>query len=139
MVTIRNAKAEDRDFWFSLDKHLSEAEFEKKIRDRMGYVLFENNVPVGVLRYNLFWDNTPFCTLIYVDSEHQHQGYGRSLMERFEQDMRELGYGMVMVSTQVNETAQHFYRKLGYRDAGCLVIDIPKYSQPMELFLVKEL
>lgn len=139
MVTIRYVEAEDKSFWFGLDGHLSETEFERKVRDKMGYVLFENSVPVGILRYNLFWDNTPFCTLIYIDSEHQRKGYGKALMERWEKDMKSLGYGMVMVSTQVNESAQHLYRNIGYRDAGCLVIDIQKYSQPMEMFLIKEI
>ena len=30
------------------------------------------------------------------------------------------GYGMVLTSTQVDEDAQHFYRKLGYKDCGGL-------------------
>ena len=58
-------------------------------------------------------------------------------MEHWENDMKAKGHGMVMVSTQVDEDAQHFYRKLGYKDAGGLLIDIPGYSQPMELFMVK--
>jgi hypothetical protein len=33
--------------------------------------------------------------------------------------------------------AQHFYRKLGYKDCGGFVPDVPGYEQPMELFLVK--
>ena len=53
--------------------------------------------------------------------------------------MKKAGYGMVMVSTQVDEQAQHFYRKLGYQDAGGLVITIPGYEQPMELFLIKKI
>ena len=32
-MNIRYAAAEDRDFWFSLDGHLSEEEFQRKIRD----------------------------------------------------------------------------------------------------------
>ena len=46
---------------------------------------------------------------------------------------------MLRTSTQTDETAQHFYRKLGYRDAGGLVIDIPRYAQPMELFLIRQI
>ena len=52
---------------YSLDKHLPENEFDKKIRDKQGYVLFDDGVAVGLLRYNLFWDNTPFCTMLFVD------------------------------------------------------------------------
>ena len=36
---------------------------------------------------------------------------------------------MVMTSTQVDEEAQHFYRKLGYKDAGGFVVDIPGESE----------
>ena len=49
------------------------------------------------------------------------------------------GYGMVLTSTQVDETAQHFYRKNGYKDCGSLVMNIPGYEQPMEMFLSKGL
>lgn len=41
--------------------------------------------------------------------------------------------------TQVDEEAQHFYRKLGYQDAGSLLITVPEYQQPMELFLLKRI
>lgn len=52
---------------YSLDKHLPEIEFDKKIQDKQGYVLFDDGVAVGLLRYNLFWDNTPFYTMFFVD------------------------------------------------------------------------
>jgi GNAT superfamily N-acetyltransferase len=118
---------------------LPESEFEIKVRDGRGYVLLEDEKPIGLLRYNLFWDNTPFCTLIFIDWNYQKRGYGRLLMEHWEADMKERGYGMLLVSTQVDEDAQHFYRKLGYRDCGGFTVDVPGYEQPMELFLVKAL
>lgn len=137
MISVRYVQKEDKLFWFKLDSHLPEAEFEKKIRDKMGYVLLEDQDPIGLLRYNLFWDNTPFCTMLFVDWEYQHKGYGKILMDFWEKDMKRLGYGMIMTSTQVDEDAQHFYRKMGYQDAGGLLINIPQYEQPMEMFLIK--
>ena len=82
MIEIRYVEKEDKDFWYSLDKHLPESEFEKKVRDKQGY-------------------------------------------------------GMVMTSTQVDEDAQHFYRKLGYKDCGGFTVDIHGYEQPMEMFMSK--
>ena len=117
MRTIRYARLTDRDFWFTLDRHLSEAEFEHKVNLKRAYVLTEDDTPVGILRYNLFWDNTPFCTLLYISPGHQCTGCGRAFMEFWESDMR----------------------ALGYRDCGGMVIDIPGHEQPMELFLVKAL
>ena len=137
MTEIRYAEKTDREFWFRLDRHLPEREFEDKVQRKMGYVLLENSNPIGLLRYNLFWDNTPFCTMLYIDADHRGKGYGRKLMEHWEADMRANGYDMVLTSTQVDEDAQHFYRKLGYKDCGGFVIDIPGHEQPMELFLVK--
>ena len=138
-MDIRFVAPEDKSFWYSIDKHLPEAEFEKKVRDNQGYIALIDDKPVGLLRYNLFWDNTPFCTLIYIEEQHQKQGWGRLLMTHWEQDMRKQGYRMVLTSTQVDEDAQHFYRKLGYKDCGGLTVDVPGYEQPMELFMVKQL
>lgn len=137
MISIKYVTLEDKDFWFSLDRHLAESEFEKKVRDSQGYVLFDNGIPKGLLRYNLFWDNTPFCTLLFVAPLSQKRGYGRKLMEFWENDMKTQGYGVVLVSTQVNEDAQHFYRKIGYKDCGGFTIEIPGYEQPMEMFMSK--
>ncbi|MGB8454734.1 MAG: GNAT family N-acetyltransferase [Anaerocolumna sp.] len=137
MISIRYVQKEDKEFWFELDKHLSQCEFEKKIRDKRGYVLLENNVPIALLRYNLFWDNTPFLTMLYVQQEYQHKGYGRKLMEFWEENMKSAGYEMIMTSTQVDEDAQHFYRKTGYQDSGGLIINIPNFEQPMEMFFTK--
>ncbi|OUP79823.1 GNAT family N-acetyltransferase [Lachnoclostridium sp. An169] len=139
MTEIRYLKDSDREFWFSLDKHLPESEFENKVHTKRGYVLLVSGRPAGLLRFNLFWDNTPFCTLIIIGEEYRGRGYGKQLMEYWEKDMKERGYGMLLTSTQTDETAQHFYRKLGYKDCGGLIIDIPGYAQPMEMFMSKEI
>lgn len=139
MADIRHATKEDRDFWFKLDNHLSTEVFEQKVRDGMAYLLVENERPIGLLRYHLFWDNTPFCTMLSIETTHQSQGYGKMLMSFWENEMKDQGYGMLMTSTQVDENAQHFYRNIGFREAGSLIIDIPKYKQPMEMFFIKEI
>lgn len=137
MISIKKVTSEDREFWYSLDAHLPESEFDRKVRDGQGYVLFDDDIPKGLLRYNLFWDNTPFCTMLFVSFAEQRKGYGRKLMEFWEEDMKKQGYGMLMTSTQVDEDAQHFYRKLGYKDCGGFTVDIPGYEQPMEMFMSK--
>ena len=139
MLEIKYVEDSDKEFWYSLDKHLPEVEFNKKVRDKQGYVLFNDGIAVGLLRYNLFWDNTPFCTMLFVDWSQQKNGYGRALMQFWEEDMKKQGYGMVMTSTQVDEEAQHFYRKLGYKDCGGFTVDIPGFEQPMEMFMSKGL
>ena len=137
MINIRYVQVDDKEFWFSLDKHLPETEFMNKVRDNRGYIMLQDDTPIGLLRYNLFWDNTPFCTMLFIEKNYQGKGYVRKLMEFWENDMRMQGYKILLTSTQVDENAQHFYRKLGYKDCGGFVIDIPEYAQPMEMFLIK--
>ena len=64
MIEIRYVQLDDKKFWYGLDRHLPDNEFKKKVRDKQGYVLLENNIPIGLLRFNLFWDNIPFCTML---------------------------------------------------------------------------
>ncbi|MBQ7840211.1 MAG: GNAT family N-acetyltransferase [Lachnospiraceae bacterium] len=135
MITITYAIQEDEEFWCTLDRHLPEKEFKNKVRDKMAYVLKADGKPVGLLRYNLFWDHTPFCNLLFVDWEYQKKGYGKMLMKHWEEEMKAAGYEICLTSTQVNEEAQHFYRKIGYRDIGDFVLE----GEPMELMLVKRL
>lgn len=136
---IRHVEIGDKAAWFRLDGHLPEDGFEEKVRNRQAYVCIEDGKIIGVLRYNLFWDLIPFCNLLYVDSDYRRQGYGKRLMAHWEEEMNAAGCGMVMVSTQVDEDVQHFYRKLGYKDSGGFVVDIPGYEQPMELIMIKGL
>lgn len=139
MMHIRYVQSIDWLVWHSLDPHLSEQEFIAKVVLKRGYVLLEDSKIVGLMRFNLFWDNTPFCTMLFIDEQMRRKGCGRMLMAHWERDMKSRGYGMLLTSTQVDETAQHFYRKLGYKDCGGLLVDVPGYAQPMELFLVKAL
>ena len=135
MIEIRYIQNTDKVFWYTLDRHLPKSEFDSKVRDKRGYVLLNVGMPIGILRYNLFWDNIPFCTLLYISDKYQRQGYGKKLMEYWENEMEAKGYSFVLTSTQANEEAQHFYRKLGYRDCGSLIMK----EEPTELFLIKEL
>ena len=139
MTQIRYMQKEDREFWYSLDRHLPQKEFDRKVRDQNGYVLTVNGQPAGLLRYQFFWDQLPFCTLIYVHPDYQRKGLGKRLMRHWEQEMKDQGHPLVLTSTQVDESAQHFYRKLGYKECGALILEFSKYAQPMEMFLIKPL
>lgn len=134
-VCIRRVQSSDKEFWFSLDKHLSADEFNNKVLNGQGYVLLLNDHPIGLLRYNLFWDNTPFCNLLFIAQEYQQKGYGKALMTVWENEMQSLGYDWILLSTREDESSQHFYRKLGYENCGELSVP----NQPKELFFSKTL
>ena len=139
MFNIKYVSEADKSFWFTLDRHLSENEFNLKVRDRRGYIISDDDKPIGVMRYNLMWDNVPFLTLIHFDEAYHRKGFGRQAMLHWENEMRGLGYDIVMTSTQVDEQAQHFYRNLGYKDKGGLFLDNTPWEQPQEMFMLKVL
>ena len=135
MIKIRYVEFEDQTFWYRLDKHLPQQEFRKKVENKEGYVLLNDDKAIGLLRYNFFWDNIPFCTMLLIDKNFQNKGYGKKMMEFWENEMKLQGHKIVLTSTQVDEKAQHFYRKLGYQDCGGLLINDGDFKQPMELIL----
>jgi GNAT superfamily N-acetyltransferase len=138
MFTISYATIQDKDY-VCTGENLSESEYELKVRDKRCYILYYDDKRIGVMVFNLIFDFIPFLTLMYLEEAYQKKGYGTKAMHHWENEMRLLGYKMIMVSTQANENAQHFYRKLGYKDMGSIVMDIPPYEQPLEMFLGKPL
>lgn len=117
-MDIRTAKPDDLPTLARHDLHISPRELETSIRRGRVYVAEEQGELLGWLRYNLFWDNTPFMNLLFVLESHRGRGLGQALTEHWEAQMRRAGYGTVMTSTQSNERAQHFYTKLGYTAVG---------------------
>ena len=88
-MEIRYVESKDKPEWYKLDRHLPKAGFDEKVRNKQGYVLLDEGKLAGVLRYNLFWDNTPFCTLLFIAEVLRGKGYGKLLMEYWENDMKQ--------------------------------------------------
>lgn len=93
----------------------------------------QNNI--GWIRYSFFWDNTPFMNMLWIEDVHRNEGIGTKAVLFWENEMKKQGFTLVMTSTLANEGAQHFYRKLGYRDSGCLILE----DEPLEILLTKKL
>jgi GNAT superfamily N-acetyltransferase len=138
-MTIRYASQADRAFWKSLDGHLPEEAYDRKIAAKQAYVLEEAGEGLAILRFGLFWDTIPFCNLLCVAEGRRGRGLGRALAAHWEREMGEKGFGLLMTSTQADEEGQHFWRKLGYRDCGGFLLPFPGYEQPLELILAKPL
>ncbi len=54
MFTMRYAEEKDLSYCKILDSHISDAEFAWKLRERRYYVILDDALPVGVMRYHLF-------------------------------------------------------------------------------------
>lgn len=117
-MNIRTANPGDLPALSRLDHHIAPQELESSLRLGRVYVAEEGEAPAGWLRWNLFWDNTPFMNLLFVREARRGEGLGRALAEHWETQMKLAGYKVVMTSTQAGECAQHFYAKLGYEAVG---------------------
>ena len=73
--------------------------------------------------------------LLYFDKSYRRKGLGSKVVYYWEKAMKENGYKMVMTSTLANEQAQFFYRKQGYRDAGCLLLE----NEALEILFTKNI
>ena len=134
-MIIRLAEPGDAATISRYDRHIAPEELQNLIRlGRVSIAEDEGNF-LGWLRWNLFWDNTPFLNMLYLLDGYRGMGHGRAMMTAWERQMAALGYGWVMTSTASDEYAQHFYQKLGYRAIG----GFAPMGESYELIFQKEL
>ncbi len=134
-VTIRNALPSDISYLSEHDRWVNRQTICEKIEKNQIYVVFSGETFVGWLRYHLFWDNTPFLSMLHLLSPYRGKGIGRQLVRRWEEDMKQQGYPIVLASTAQTETAQFFYGKLGYQAIGSFTLE----DEPLELLFSKRL
>ncbi|OXL85895.1 GNAT family acetyltransferase [Paenibacillus sp. SSG-1] len=135
-MNIAFANELDYEYIKGRDHHISENLISAKIKGKEIYIIRNSDGRnIGWMRYGYFWDNIPFMNMIWIDEEFRDRGVGNKVVLFWEEQMKQKGFNMVMTSTQADEGAQHFYRKLGYQDAGCLLLN----TQPLEIFLTKPL
>ncbi|MBN2354263.1 MAG: GNAT family N-acetyltransferase [Spirochaetales bacterium] len=133
-MEIRFATAADFGALRRLDYRVAPDHLSDKIGRREIIVAFEDDV-VGWLRFGLFWDSIPFMNLLFLLDEFRGKRIGTRLVGFWESEMKKRGFQRVMTSTQSNETAQHFYRKLGYTEIGGMKLP----EEPFELFFLKKI
>ena len=138
-MIVKLATLQDQDYVMSIDRHVTQEGYRNRVCAQAGYVLWEGAQRVGLLSFCMLWDLMPFLNFIYVDPDFRGRGFARQAILHWEADMKGRGYRIALLSTQVDEGAQHLYRKLGYVDCGCLLFDHTPFDQPMEMFFRKVL
>ena len=135
-MEIRLAVAKDKKKILKYDCHIHHNKVGECIYNGLVDVLCDDEKIVSVLRYNLFWQSIPFLDLLFIDEAYRGKGWGRKMMDEWEESMMFMGYPYVMLSTQEDETARFFYEKLGYRRIGAF---LPPEQDAEELMYLKEL
>jgi len=117
------------------DFHISKEILIKKIEAEEILIMEMNGTSIGLLRYSLFWDEIPFMNILYFLENYRQKGYGKSLVDYWEKALMKKGHRRFLTSTLANEDAQHFYRKIGYRNIGGFILP----QEPLEIILMKEM
>ena len=134
-VATRIATDGDLPFLRAVDGHVSHLVLADLVSLGRVMVAEVDGVLVGCLRWGMFWDEVPFMNFLWVVAEQRGQGVGTTLVEAWEDSQIAAGHTMVLTSTVSAETAQHFYRRLGYVDSGALLLP----DEATELILRKPL
>ena len=134
-MSVTFADLEDLDYLVERD-HIGRDVIREKIARREFMVARRDGQRVGFLRYGYFWDDVPFMNLLWVEENFRSKGFGTKFISFWENEMQKQGYDSVLTSTlSTNGRAQHLYRRLGYKDSGCLLM--PGF--PLEILLLKRL
>lgn len=134
-MEIRKAAAQDIAWLIEHDAHAGAREWESIVGQNRAYVARADGETAGWLRYGLFWDEIPFMNMLVVLETYRGRGYGRGLVEHWEDEMRRLGHKRVLTSTVSKEYSQHFYARLGYEAVGGFLLP----GEPYEIILSKEI
>ncbi len=132
-IIVRPANLQDEDY-LKGDLHLKTG-LDRKIAAGEIYVMLGNDLYLGWLRFNYFWDAIPFINLLQIEKAYRRNGLGRKLVQSWEEVMRAEGWKLLMTSSLADESAQHFWRKIGYLDSGALLLP----REPLEIIFQKEL
>ncbi|MDI6400968.1 GNAT family N-acetyltransferase [Balneolaceae bacterium ANBcel3] len=119
----------DRDRW------LSEEALKNKVSSNEVLLAQDGKIIVGWLRFGYFWDIIPIMNMLFIDEAYRGKGTGKALVQFWEDEMKKKGHTLVLTSSPSNEDAQHFYRKIGFTDAGSFTLP----NEPVEQIFTKQL
>lgn len=138
-MEIKVVTDNDKEFVMGIDTHVDDIGYANRVYTKSGYVIWEEDQRIGIMAYCVLWDNLPFMNFIFVKEECRGRGVATRAIMSWENEMQNRGYKMTLISTQVDENAQHLYRRLGYIDCGGLIFHDTPFDQPMEMFFRKVL
>ena len=134
-ATIEYAVDADLPFLVERSSEKSPDVLRRKIQAKEVIVARLRGEVVAWMTYTLLYDVVPFINILYVVQERRREGLGTRLVQFLESEVRKAGFRRVMTSSLSNEQGQHFWRKMGYKDVGGVLLT----DEPLEVFFRKDL
>ncbi len=86
-IMIKYADKNDLETLKKYEHCISKSELKNSINTKRILVMYNNDVFIGWLRFNLFCDNIPFMNMLYFLKKYRGKGYGRQLLSYWEKEM----------------------------------------------------
>lgn len=83
---IKYANIDELNMLSKFDQHINKEILQELIEQKRVLVIYENDMFIGWLRYNLFWDNIPFMNMLYLLDGKRGKGYGTQLIKFWENE-----------------------------------------------------
>lgn len=66
-MTVKYISETDKEFIMNLNNHIRKINFGSYVYAKMGYVMWEQNIPVGYMLYCTLWDSIPSMLLTNIE------------------------------------------------------------------------
>lgn len=132
---LRAAKETDFDFLRGFPNGPGDEQIRGQIRCGRLRIIESASTPVGFIKFVVLWETLPFIEVLVIREDYRGQGLGREAVRRWEKEMATLSFNRTLISTQADETAQEFWRRIGYSECGSLSLP----GKPIELFMFRDI
>ena len=134
-IEIRTAVDHDIDQIIKLEHLISLDLLKEKVKNMEVLVCLKDDIIIGVLRFGWLWDIFPFINYLWIIEKYRKQVIGKQLVDHLIYLTKNKNNNAVFTSTQADEEAQHFWRKIGFEDSGGFTFK----KEPFELIMIKYL
>lgn len=94
-----------------------------RINEKRVFIAKNNNKPIGLLTYTIWWGNTPFLELIHIQDHFQRQGIARELLRIAAKDIKTKTFKTLISSCEIsNEDSLLFHAALGFKKLNSLTL-----------------
>ena len=132
---LRDAQDKDLAFLRSFTSEPGDQQLLAQIRDGRLRIIESSEGAVGFIKFCVLWEVLPFIEVIVIRDDCRGRGIGREAIRDWEKEMCGGSFQRIIVSTQADETAQYFWRRIGYQDCGSLALP----GRPVELFMYRDI
>ncbi len=140
---IRFAREDEKDLVRNLDPHskyIKPLRTKQQLEDKRIILAFDQDQPVGLIKFSYFWDTRPYIDLIWLKEAYRGLGIGTKLLKFLEDYLVKAGCSYLFISAQENEPkALKWHQSRGFKICGSLdKINLPQ-EDTKEIFLYKQI